>query len=56
MPVEEAAAISTPLGYIEVRDGSAEYKPLHDPRLPLFAAAATVGIALVAGFRARGRG
>lgn len=42
-----------PLGYIEVRDGSAEFRPIRDPRFPLVLAGALVvlGAILVRGAR-----
>ena len=37
-----------PLGYIEVRDTGAEFKPIRDPRLMAGAGAAAVGLAALA--------
>ncbi len=37
-------SLVSPLGYIEVRAGRAEFKPLRDPRLTAVAAAAAVGL------------
>lgn len=37
-----------PLGYIEVRDGGAEFKPLRDPRAMAAAGAAAAGLAALA--------
>ena len=34
-----------PMGYIEVRDGGAEFRPIRDPRLPAAVGAAAVGVA-----------
>jgi len=42
--------VVSPLGYIEVRESGAEFKPIRDPRLVAVAAAATV---CVAGLAAR---
>lgn len=35
----------SPLGYIEVRDSGAEFRPIRDPRLAAAAAAATICVA-----------
>jgi len=43
-----------PIGYIEVRDTGAEFKPIHDSRRMAAAGAVAVGLAALA-LRARGR-